>query len=373
MISTWSSGSQLPPPSYYDVIGKEPCTDGFFTFIDFLPECRDPGGLISKPEYETFRPLIDRANAWLRANGRWRIVTCESVEFKARNEHINHEKMTYLEYGESYTCFVRGLRLWISEKLNDQEREQQIGYLNMLPQQYTEGGIFSTPEFESLDGVVSRFNTMIQTRPLPGRIINIESQEMKMRHSGEIDPERTCWVEGGKRQKHFLFILRIFFEISDGEPEEIGIMDFIPDAITRGGVFSYPRYEPFSNVIQKASNWCAMQNGIRICNTQSVELKMKTGLEVNPQRMSFTEHGERGTFYVRILRVAYVKTRDLSFKNQIMPMSVTQLTCKTFVPMQLTTSLFVPDFENLQETKERVTAWVKATGKPFICFEFTLI
>ncbi|GFT70311.1 uncharacterized protein NPIL_66861 [Nephila pilipes] len=368
MVSTWSSGSPLPPHSNNDVTVKGPCTDGCFTFIDFLPECRDPGGIFSRPEFETFRTIIDRANAWLRANLKWEIVTCESVEFKARGESINSEKMVYLEHGEVSTWYIRGLRLWISERETDQEKEQQIGYVNVIPQQDNEGGIFSTPVYERLDDVVSRFNRMIQTRPLPGRIITIESQEMKTSRSNELEPDRSSWVESGSRQKHFLFVLRIFFEISDGVPEEIGIMDFLPDAVTSGGVFSLPQYEPFSHVIEKASIWCAKQNGIRVCNSQSLEIKIKTGREADTQKMDFTEHGGRATFYVRILRVAYVKTRDPSNKNQ-MPMPLTQLTCRTFVPVQLTTGLFIPDFENLQETKERVTAWVKATGVKVVSAE----
>ncbi|GIY05380.1 uncharacterized protein CEXT_354161 [Caerostris extrusa] len=190
-----------------------------FTFIDFLPECRDPGGIFSNPEFETFRTLIDRANNWLRVNPKWEIITCESIEFKAKRDDVNSEKMVYLEYGETSTSYIRGLRLWITGGGN--EKEKQIGYINIIPEQENDGGIFSSPAFETLDEVVSRFNKMIQTRPIPG------------------------------------------------------ITDFTPDTVTRGGVFSLPQYELFSSVVEKASDWCARQAGIRFVMFSHWKLRLK--------------------------------------------------------------------------------------------------
>ncbi|GBN04823.1 Transposon Ty3-I Gag-Pol polyprotein, partial [Araneus ventricosus] len=332
--------------------------------MDFLPECREPGGIFSKPEFANFRTLIDRANDWLRTNTRWKVITCESVEFKARGDNISYDKMVYVEYGEHATTYVRGLRLWVGEKQADFDKVQQIGYLNLVPFEVGErGGIFSSPDYESLDDVVSKFNREIQTRPLPGRIITIETQEIKLKNSLEADPDRSYWIERGSRLKRFLFVLRIFFEISDGVPEEIGIMDFVPNPISSGGIFSFPKYEPFSNVVDQASIWSSRQQGIRICNVQSIELKFKTGKEaVNSQKMSYVEHGNRFTCYVRILRVAYTKTRDSSNISLYPGLNLSRLTCRTFVPVQLTNSIFVPEFESLHATKERVTAWVRATG-----------
>ncbi|CAL1298528.1 unnamed protein product [Larinioides sclopetarius] len=339
--------------------------------MDFLPECRDPGGIFSQPQFANFRTLIDRANDWLRTNRRWKVITCESVEFKAKGDNVSYDKMVYLEYGEHTTTYVRGLRLWVGEKETDFDIAQQIGYLNLVPNEIGGGGgIFSSPDYECLDDVVSKYNREVRTRPLPGRIITIESQEIKLKHSLEVDPDRSHWVERGSGPKRFIFVLRIFFEISDGVPEEIGIMDFVPNCISSGGVFSFPKYEPFSNVIDQASIWSTRQQGIRICNIQSIELKFKREEgAVNPQKMNYLEHGNRLTCYVRILRLAYTKIRDSSNKSLYPDMNISRLTCRTFVPVQLTNSIFVPEFESLHATKERVTAWVKATGAKVISAE----
>ncbi|CAL1298530.1 unnamed protein product [Larinioides sclopetarius] len=224
--------------------------------------------------------------------------------------------MVYLEYGEHTTTYVRGLRLWVGEKETDFDIAQQIGYLNLVPNEIGGGGgIFSSPDYECLDDVVSKYNREVRTRPLPGRIITIESQEIKLKHSLEVDPDRSHWVERGSGPKRFIFVLRIFFEISDGVPEEI-------------------------------------EEGA-----------------VNPQKMNYLEHGNRLTCYVRILRLAYTKIRDSSNKSLYPDMNISRLTCRTFVPVQLTNSIFVPEFESLHATKERVTAWVKATGAKVISAE----
>ncbi|CAL1298532.1 unnamed protein product, partial [Larinioides sclopetarius] len=284
--------------------------------VYFLPECRDPGGIFSQPQFANFRTLIDRANDWLRTNRRWKVITCESVEFKAKGDNVSYDKMVYLEYGEHTTTYVRGLRLWVGEKETDFDIAQQIGYLNLVPNEIGGGGgIFSSPDYECLDDVVSKYNREVRTRPLPGRIITIESQEIKLKHSLEVDPDRSHWVERGSGPKRFIFVLRIFFEISDGVPEEI-------------------------------------EEGA-----------------VNPQKMNYLEHGNRLTCYVRILRLAYTKIRDSSNKSLYPDMNISRLTCRTFVPVQLTNSIFVPEFESLHATKERVTAWVKATGAKVISAE----
>lgn len=54
-------------------------------------------------------------------------------------------------------------------------------------------------------------------------------------------------------------------------------MDFTPDMLSNGGIFTQPKYEIFSNVVNKASNWCISQQGIRILNAQSFEMKIKKG------------------------------------------------------------------------------------------------
>ena len=57
---------------------------------------------------------------------------------------------------------------------------------------------------------------------LTGRIITIESQEMKYSNFQKFDPDRSNWSESGKSMESFLFVIRVFYEVMAGGSEEIG-------------------------------------------------------------------------------------------------------------------------------------------------------
>lgn len=108
---------------------------------------------------------------------------------------------------------------------------------------------------------------------------------MKIPNFSSFDPDRSFWSEHGDHAKHFVYIIRIFFEITT-EPliEKIGVADFVPVALSEGGFFTMPQFEPFCNVVSRASQWCSQQNSLRFCNAQSVEVKMKSGT-FSPSRL----------------------------------------------------------------------------------------
>lgn len=350
---------QMYPPSYGEVTGQHASVGGGLTFVDFLPHCLERGGIFSKPVFEPYKSLIDRANEYLRNQRAWEVKTCESVEFKTWGEMVQCEKVTYYERADYPTWYIRGLRLWLVPRMDPSRPPQQIGVVNLVPQVVGDSGIFGTPNFESLNEMLQRYNSRAHLSPLPGKVLTVESQEMKIPNFSNFDPDRSFWSEHGDHAKHYVYVIRIFYEAGVSEAEEIGIADFVPVAITEGGFFTMPQFEPYSNVITRASQWCGQQNALRFCNAQSVEVKMKSGYIVDTQRMSFTEHGGRTTLYVRILRIAYVKPlgQPMAFDRPSL-----QLHCKTFVPLQLTRGFFVPEFESLTETRQRIEAWIKATG-----------
>lgn len=76
--------------------------------------------------------------------------------------------------------------------------------------------------------------------------------------------------------------------------------------------------------------------------------------------MNYSEYGNRNTYYIRILRVAYVIPRDPHSQSKH---QFSEITCRPFAPFKVASSIFLPKYETLQQTKERVAAWVRATGK----------
>jgi len=58
---------------------------------------------------------------------------------------------------------------------------------------------------------------------LVGKIINIESQEMKFHEWGVgVDPDESCWVESVKFNVSFLVVIRLFYDVGPPAYEEIG-------------------------------------------------------------------------------------------------------------------------------------------------------
>ncbi|OQR74483.1 hypothetical protein BIW11_09036 [Tropilaelaps mercedesae] len=360
------------PPSYSEATGQHASLGGGLTFVDFLPKCLSSGGVFSQPAFEPFRYLVYRANEWLREHPEWEVKTCESVEFKTNSEVINTERMTYFEFGEQSTRYVRSLRMWLVPRMDTSRPPQQIDYSDLIPQQTGHAGLFGMPTFESLHQVLERYNFNSRSKPPPGRVITVETQEMKIPTYSSFDPDRTYWCEHGGRSKHYVFLVRVFFELQPGGygiPEEIGVADFVPQSLSSGGLFSTPQFEAFSSVVDRSSTWCSQQIALRFCNAQSIEIKLKSGRAVvDTQRMCYTEHAERSTFYVRILRIAYAKSPRSTAPLEGLPPPCgplsppLQLRCKTFVPAQLTRGFLVPEFESLSATKRRVEAWISATG-----------
>lgn len=66
---------------------------------------------------------------------------------------------------------LKNFRLWLTERKDEKEKEQQIGYINLIPQKLEKGGIFKSFKFETLDMVIGRFNSQLQSNPLPGKYI----------------------------------------------------------------------------------------------------------------------------------------------------------------------------------------------------------
>ncbi|XP_064487179.1 uncharacterized protein LOC135399271 isoform X3 [Ornithodoros turicata] len=299
------------PPSYNDVTVQHSSLGGGLTFVDFLPPCIRSWTLFKPMKFEGFRCLITSANEWLRHNPSWEVKTCESVEFKAGSSGPKVEKMSYLEYGERATHFMRCLRLWIVPRCDQSRPPQQLDYINLVPQEVDSGGLFSTPKYEMLHQMIDRYNSVVRFRPPPGRILAVESQEMKATGKSKFDPDRSYWYEGGAAGKRFLFVVRLFFEVGYCPSEAVGVADFVPEEIEPEDCCWSPIFENFSNVLAKASQWCAEQSGIRFCNAQSLEIKLHSGNDVDTQQLSYSERSNAITRYIRVLRVAYTKPLEV--------------------------------------------------------------
>ncbi|XP_023213039.1 uncharacterized protein LOC111615839, partial [Centruroides sculpturatus] len=209
-----------PPPSYSQATNQHSSLGGSgLTFIDVLPDVIEEG--LFSSEYESFGSMVKRANAWLSENPIYEVKTCESVEFKSKQGMPSVRKMTYKEYGKTHTYYMRALRLWLVVRNGLEQRPpQKIGYCNLIPN-IVDNPVFGSAQYEKLNQVLDRFNNSY-SRKIPGRIISIESQEMKLSSWSVFDPDRSNWSVNGKYATKFLFVIRIFFELGVPEGEQIG-------------------------------------------------------------------------------------------------------------------------------------------------------
>ncbi|XP_042903122.1 uncharacterized protein [Parasteatoda tepidariorum] len=347
-----------PPPSYSSLFNDH--ASGI-SYIDFLP-FGVKESFLSKPICDRFGKLIENANRWLRLNPQWEIVTCESVEFKDKGGQILPTKMSYYENTKTQMSFIRGLRLWLKTVPAGQERIKKIGYRNLVPQTVSSAGMFTHAKYETLDDILRRFNTGSRTSHLPGRIITIETQGMKIKSGGAIDPDRSRWTEFDGRDNRFIYIIRIFYEICDPLHETIGITDFVPECRSSG--LLNQEYEPFSAMFDRASSWCSRHRDLRISNMQTLSTKVQGG--INPRKMSYTEHEGRLTLFVKILRVAYIR-------QKFSPTPI-RYSCKTFAPAQLqSSSSFSMTFETLQQTMKKVSDWIQHNKAEVINMETAVV
>ena len=64
---------------------------------------------------------------------------------------------------------------------------------------------------------------LISVIVLLGRILTVESQEMKFRNWNDgVDPDKSSWLQSGDFTTSFLFVIRVFYEVGQPLYEEIG-------------------------------------------------------------------------------------------------------------------------------------------------------
>ena len=153
-----------PPPSYSTATNQHASGGGGLGHQDFLP-------IKAEGEMESFASIVDRANVWLRQNPLWEVKTAESIEFIYKGSgRVESEKMTYLEWGEHRTRYIRGLRLWLLPRNPEEvQNSQQIGFISFVPRIVEEAGLFSAEKYERLDEMLADVNQKLYSNPIDGK------------------------------------------------------------------------------------------------------------------------------------------------------------------------------------------------------------
>ncbi|XP_055336776.1 uncharacterized protein LOC129587182 [Paramacrobiotus metropolitanus] len=331
--------------------------------VDFLPVITGFESISSLPEYESFPVLVERANYYLRNNPLVTVNTCESVEFRVTNRgcDIQTRNSVYIAPVESSTRYARGLRLWIQRKVCHSTSYDQIGYDNFLPD------IYGQKISEGLESVMAKINHRYRHTPLKGRIITVETQPVKWGSRG-LDPDRTIWKEHAFASTLYVNVIRIFYIIGTVKPCQVGVHDIVPAVLESGGLFSRPKMESFQPVIQRASQWLmSLPPNCRPVNVQTVMFRWSNNQGINTNNLVYQENNTRQNC-LRYLRVGFVMENPTDGPPA---RSLIQLHCKLIVPRM--TFAFgcrsTGEFETQESTRNRVNAWVRATGARVVCVE----
>ncbi|OWF54656.1 hypothetical protein KP79_PYT04382 [Mizuhopecten yessoensis] len=347
---------------------------------------------------------------WLVGNPLYAVWKCETVERKVdKGTVIVMENMVYHEATFGFNVYIRGLRLWLTKKIDPNEPVQQLGLLNVVPQKVavvpthhmacgpqidmgngirvnlnrrtrcTGYATINDPEilnkmvvpsmnvsFEGLQTTLKKLNEDLKSRPLQGTILNVETTTMKTFEgfggSGDMDPDQTCWHEDGNKFKRFTQIIRVFYVIGPPANEQIMIEDFIPQVTQRGDIMKACHFETWTQVMTRVSTWIPNQTGVRIVNLQTQYTKYS---EYNGEvRVASDSTDDYVTNLadrklMKIMRVFFVTRPGPG------PPQIGHLSCRTFLPVRKSRA----DFESMSETMFRITAWLKVTGMQIFSVE----
>lgn len=132
-------------------------------------------------ELEGLSELFERANAWLKQNASWRVISAET---------LTYDSLTHFKLFKSAACNdskllapqnTRGLRLWLAPSKSRFSGPQRIGCINVVPREVDDSlrdGINKNEEtqeqdtcrrrLETIDEMVERLNELLKSRPLLG-------------------------------------------------------------------------------------------------------------------------------------------------------------------------------------------------------------
>ncbi|XP_055897863.1 uncharacterized protein LOC106065516 [Biomphalaria glabrata] len=359
------------------------------TYIDFTPQCLGSTFDGKEPDFADFGSVIEGANQWLLQNPQFSVFKCETVSTKLNPDFSldNDSTLSHMA-SNGKNVFVRVLRLWLIPNVDPSGPSQQIGYITVLPD-HSSGdlktflnslvgiatsrqiGDITFPSFDNLSQTVEKLNRHLQTKPIPGHILSMETLTFKCMEANSSDkllPESGSWTEGGGNAKVFLHAFRIYYIVGKPCFEQVGFYDEAPEIMqSKEGLDLRIKFATFEKTLSKASNWLKKQSGCRISNIQSVYVKLERKYGSGPWILDshapgYAENpGLNESRYTKVIRFTYIKDQKL---NQANPYSQVTLTSRLFIPCRIEGRLFEP----LSKTVMRVVKWLSKTKLPvFAC------
>ncbi|XP_055349024.1 uncharacterized protein LOC129595913 [Paramacrobiotus metropolitanus] len=333
------------------------------TFHDFVPSMRRAGTITHWPSFERFSSTIKKANDFLTAHSTLEIVNCETVTFHLTHDGVrDFNKTDFVLYGEIHNGFVTGLRVW-TQPCTDTSRTtvQQIGCFSILPSIDKDRGAATT-----LDHLTYEANNWLKRNPVPGRLINVQTVEMRGLRQGKVDVDASSWTQAASSnssQPHtVLQFFRVFYLIGEPCGEEIVFMDIFPTMLkSKGLADSEAEFEPFSTVFDKATDCLAtLPDKYRFLNMQTLQCRSIGGVPFRNIYSTFYQSSPFHKHYLRFLRITCAKSMKIPSS-----VNVSTMRCHLFEPELLQDPgkwIHLAKFESLTLLQKRIDQWVRNSG-----------
>ncbi|GFR75250.1 hypothetical protein ElyMa_000450800 [Elysia marginata] len=364
---------------------EEPATLPPLTYIDFIPQCLGSAIEGKEPDFAEFSTVVEQANQWLASMPQFLAIRCETISTKLGKDFgLDNDSSLSHSSSNGRNVYLRVLRLWVTPRpeTSAPSSPQQISYISVLPD-HPNGdlstflsslaggaanrtvGDLAMPTFDNMQQTVEKLNKHLQAKPLPGKILCVETLSFKCQETNTADKlntEATVWSEGGANARVFLQGLRVFYLVGQPAYETLGIHDEEPDMMqSKEGMGLRLRFATFDQTVTRAAAWLKKEQGMRVVSIQSLNVKLERKFGTGPwildaNAAAYTENQSLiEKRYAKVLRIVYVREQKLESPS---PYSTVTLTSRLFIPQRIEGKTF----ESFSKTVLRVIKWLNATN-----------
>ncbi|CAH1793715.1 unnamed protein product [Owenia fusiformis] len=280
-------------------------------YKNLIPLCTDGGGIFGKPKFETFGETIDRFNETQRMQPVGKIINIETQEMKFssyKENGIDPDKTSWLEYGENSQYYLFVVRVFYQL---GQPAHEQVCCADFYPQQTNTEELFSQPRFEPFSSVAQQARNWLAGQ-YSVSLINVQSINYKIQSwTGEIDTQRSLFLEHGESTTKFIRILRVC--VSKPFNQEAGLVPapqllnykvFYP-ALLRMSTFGSGDWETQADTMKRAMAWFAL-TGMTPISCETIQIK-SCGSEGPNAENCYTRHrGDSNYIWLYVLRLYFV-------------------------------------------------------------------
>ncbi|ELT87871.1 hypothetical protein CAPTEDRAFT_196296 [Capitella teleta] len=323
------------------------------------------------------RGQMQNANTWLERNRQYQATGFQTLEVPRENEgnsfgdasNISNVSHCNLRVA-SNVQFIRFLRMWLIPRISD-TNTQPFTFTDVIPLMKKSKKF----AFEDLKETVANFNEKLKRIPLNGRILNIQTLQLKTKDKiaptqDKYEENVFTWIREGDDSPEYFYLtyLRIFYQEGAATPAgavpQIAYEDFTPKQSEDSK--SNKDFENFSKPLTRAQSFLTQNADKRFINIQTVDhfFSKSPGSKFEAKTYK-TLLKETDTGDIRQLRFVRLYYEDyLHIDGTFVPeYNQTYLNYKTFCPekIQRETKASPPVYESSKDAWSRVVAWLRAT------------